>query len=97
MELRGGNPTQTSSLLNADTAGDQKPAAPLTSDFSSDRPEGVSSSSGGGRVAGATYPGSFIMGHIGGAAAAAAGRRGRQGRGRAFGVLLEELLTNPER
>lgn len=35
-----------------------------------------------------SYPGSFVSGNA---------RRGRQGKGRVFGVPLEELVLNPER
>lgn len=92
VELRGGTAKSASALLHPEEAARDTAAAAAAAAAGD---EHLASSSGrkmpaaGGPRAGVGgYPGAFVMG----------GRRGgAKGRGRVFGVPLEDLVLNPER
>ncbi|CAB1111428.1 unnamed protein product [Ectocarpus sp. CCAP 1310/34] len=92
VELRGGTAKSASALLHPEEAA-RDAAAAAAAAATGDEHLAPSSwrkmtAAGGPRAGAGGYPGAFVMG----------GRRGgAKGRGRVFGVPLEDLVLNPER
>ncbi len=104
VELRGGAPAPVSALLDPEAAAAEAAAAAAAAAAAKHGRSAswggtamasvAAAAAGGGAGAGAgtgRYPGAFVMGNSGGR------RGGAKGRGRVFGVPLEDLVLNPDR